>query len=220
MDKILQPLLTSPKLHLYLEEIRKVIEQEQKMRLEFYKWLTPSIKAEFINGKIIVHSPAKARHILANQNLLVLIKAYTTKHQLGQVFAEKALVCLTRNDYEPDICFFGKEKSVKLKSDQMQFPSPDFVIEIISPSTEKADRTTKFEDYAAHGVKEYWLIDPGEADEFVEQYILNEPHEYQLVFKSDNGIIKSQVIEGFEIPVEAIFDEELNWKVAQQIYAA
>ncbi|MEZ4885673.1 MAG: hypothetical protein R3E32_13150 [Chitinophagales bacterium] len=39
------------------------------------------------------------------------------------------------------------------------------------------------------------------------------------LFKSDNGYIKSRVIEGFEIPIEAIFDEELNWKVAQGIYA-
>jgi len=24
---------------------------------------------------------------------------------------EKALLCLTRNDYEPDLCFFGREKA-------------------------------------------------------------------------------------------------------------
>ena len=102
----------------------------------------------------------------------------------------------------------------------MKFPTPDFVVEIVSPSTEKADRNTKFEDYAAHGVQEYWIVDPSEADEFVEQYVLDDNHEYQLIFKSDNGSIRSRFIEGFEIPVEAIFDEEINWKVAQRIYAA
>ena len=126
MDKILQPLLASPKLHLYLKDLRKIIEEEQKKRIEFYNWLTPSVKAEFINGQIVLHSPAKARHILANQNLLVLIKAYTTKHELGQVFAEKALVSLTRNDYEPDICFFGKEKFCKIEVRSNEISHPRF----------------------------------------------------------------------------------------------
>ena len=105
------------------------------------------------------------------------------------------------------------------KVNTLTYPAPDFVVEIVSPSTEAADRNTKFEDYAAHGVKEYWIADPSEADEFVEQYILNDKHEYELIFKSDNGNITSRVIEGFEIPVEAIFDEDVNWKVAQRIYS-
>ncbi len=52
--------------------------------------------------------------------------------------------------------------------EQMKYPAPDFIAEILSPSTESVDRITKFEDYAAHGVAEYWLIDP--AKKIVEQY--------------------------------------------------
>ena len=38
--------------------------------------------------------------------------------------------------------------------------SPDFVLEVASPSTESRDRTEKVEDYARMGVREYWRFDP------------------------------------------------------------
>ena len=89
----------------------------------------------------------------------------------------------------------------------MRFPAPDFIVEILSDSTAKTDRETKFDDYAAHGVKEYWIIDPDA--EVVEQYLLRD-EEYLLIKKTDSGILKSEAIAGFAIPVRAIFDEQDN----------
>lgn len=37
---------------------------------------------------------------------------------------------------------------------------PDFVVEILSPSTRKKDLYLKLHKYAAAGVREYWLVDP------------------------------------------------------------
>lgn len=37
---------------------------------------------------------------------------------------------------------------------------PDMVIEILSPSTSRYDRTTKFNRYREAGVREYWIVDP------------------------------------------------------------
>jgi len=82
------------------------------------------------------------------------------------------MVELTRNDYEPDLCFWGKEKSAGFTDETMLHPAPDFVVEILSKKTAKTDRTTKFQDYADHGVPEYWIIDP--RIKTVEQYWLSE----------------------------------------------
>jgi len=48
---------------------------------------------------------------------------------------------------------------------------PRFIIEILSDSTEKEDRTIKMDIYGLIGVKEYWLIDPIEKK--IERYINN-----------------------------------------------
>jgi Uma2 family endonuclease len=59
-----------------------------------------------------------------------------------------------------------------------------------------ADRGVKFEDYAAHGVGEYWLVDP--ENERLEQYLL-EGESYQMAFKADNGTVSSRVVAGFAV---------------------
>lgn len=91
----------------------------------------------------------------------------------------------------------------------MGFPAPDFVVEVLSASTEASDRGVKFEDYARHGIREYWIIDCDEKT--VEQYVLRDNEtRYYLAQKLAGGMIASLVISGFEIPVAAIFDDQAN----------
>jgi Uma2 family endonuclease len=86
----------------------------------------------------------------------------------------------------------------------MRFPAPDLIVEVLSASTAANDRGIKFDDYAAHGVAEYWLLEP--ATEGVEQYRLN-GQAYELLLKAKTGEIQSIVVPGFTISIRAIFDE-------------
>ena len=132
--------------------------------------------------------------------------------------SEKVMISLTRNDYEPDIVYFKKEKADLFTAGQVLFPAPDFVVEILSKKTALTDRTTKKEDYAAHGIGEYWIIDPQK--QIIEQYLLIsetdtsyfKPYIYRI-----GDDISSRVIEGFTIPVQAVFDEAVNLKTLTQI---
>ena len=214
MDTVLEKLIESPKLKLFYAQLHRILDEEHVRRERFYATLQEEEKSEFINGEVIVHSPVKLRHNLASHNLSILLSTYVRKHGLGLVGHEKILVALTRNDYEPDVCFFAAETARTLQPDQMIFPAPNFVAEVLSPSTERADRGVKFEDYAAHGVGEYWLIDP--ENERLEQYLL-EGDSYQLAFKADNGVVASRVVAGFAVPVRALFDEEENLAVLAQL---
>jgi len=214
MDTLLKQIIRSPKLPFYLKELQKFYEEEQKRRKQFYDEVTEDQKAEFIMGEVILHSPVKYKHIVASDNLFSLLSIYTKANALGSVRHEKVMIRLTRNDFEPDISFFGNEKAKQFTKNQMLFPAPDFVVEVLSDSTEKNDRGVKFEDYALHEVAEYWLVDPEK--EIVEQYFL-EKGKYALNIKSAQGNIVSQAIEGFEIPIRAIFDEKANLLALQKI---
>ena len=199
---IMQQLFRSPLLP--VQELQSRLQEEQIRRERFYKEMSEEQKVEFINGEVIVQSPAKKRHTTVGRNLLTLLNTYVSKHCGGYVGYEKVLVTLTRNDYEPDIVYFGPDKAQSLTPDQMKFPAPDFIVEVLSPSTEDNDRGIKFLDYAAHGVAEYWIIDP--QAEMIEQYVL-EDKSYQLQVKADSGVIRSIVIEHFILPLRAVFDE-------------
>ena len=39
--------------------------------------------------------------------------------------------------------------------------APDFIVEILSPSSSKKDLHEKFDLYERKGVREYWIVDPG-----------------------------------------------------------
>lgn len=205
IEEIVEPILHSPQLPLVVKKLNESLEEERQKRQRFYDEISEQQKAEFINGERIIHSPTKMHHIRVSRALFVLVSAYVEIHDLGFVGSDKMLISLSRNDYEPDICFFSKEKSQFFVSDQMNFPAPDFIVEILSKSTAKFDRGIKFEDFALHGVQEYWIIDP-EA-KMVEQYLLKEDR-YELKVKSDSGVIHCEAIEGFTIPVNAIFDQQ------------
>jgi len=196
-----------PNAAIIAQQIQSALIQEQEKRRRFYEIVEDDKKMEFINGEIYFQSPAKLRHTNAVGLLLILLKSFVTRHDRGFVGSEKMLVSLTRNDYEPDICFFEKSKSREFKPDQMQFPAPDIVVEVLSPSTEKHDRETKFQDYAAHGISEYWIIDA--EHETIEQYMLQNEN-YDLLLKAKEGSIQSMVLPEFRIQIRSVFDEQAN----------
>jgi len=211
---IVDQIIHSPRLAQYVRTFNDLLESERAKREEFYQWLPDDKKAEFINGEIIVHSPVKFEHASASQNLFTLISLHVNKHALGFVGHEKLLICLTRNDYEPDLCFWNTAKSSAFQPKQMKFPSPDLAIEVLSPTTEETDRTIKFEDYAAHGTDEYWVVDPDQRT--IEQYLLNGDH-YELAVKVKDGIIRSRAVKGLEMPVAAAFESAANLRAVEAI---
>ena len=207
-------ILEMPNAFLLVDKVKSRLDDEQKRRWYFYEIIEENKKMEFINGEIIFHSPVKLQHNSATKLLCGLLNAFVIKHKLGFVGIEKIMVSLTRNDYEPDICFFGNAKAKNFKAKQAQFPVPDFVVEVLSDSTAKNDRETKFQDYAAHGVGEYWIIDAEK--QTVEQYFLQN-EQYELVLKAKDGTIESIALPKFKIPIRAIFDEDENLKTLTRL---
>ncbi len=209
MKLVLEQLIDSPEAYLIIQEALAMLHREKERRLKFYEEIDEQQKVEFINGEIIVHSPVTKRHNHINGLVFRLMSAYVDARQLGFVGIEKVMVSLTRNDYEPDICYFQPEKARVFEDKQTLFPAPDLVVEVLSPSTETRDRGVKFNDYAAHGIQEYWIIDP--EGSIIEQYFL-EAQNYQLHIKARDGMIQSEALAGFSIPIEAIFSERENLK--------
>ena len=212
--ELIENVYHAPNAAFILKSVQHRLKTEAAKRREYYALVHEDTKAEFINGEIVYQSPVRMRHWDASMELSSLLHAHVKKHKLGKVGVEKVMISLSRNDYEPDICFFSAERAAEFAPDQMHFPAPDFVVEIVSKSNEKIDRGVKFVDYAAHGVREYWIVDP--AKQTLEQYVLPNEQEaseqdfteqtFELRQKlTKRGVCESIVVEGFSVELAELF---------------
>jgi Uma2 family endonuclease len=214
ISEIQKGVMAMPHAFMVLQRIRSILDKEKKLRKKFYEIIEDKHKVEFINGKTIFHLLSQKRHIDVVGNLVKLFSTFVDEHNLGCLGFYDIMVSLTRNDYTPDVCFWKQSRAKDFEEDQMQFPAPDLVVEVLSKSTANNDRTIKYEDYEAHGVKEYWIVDP--TKQTIEQYVLSHK-KYELVFKGKDGNIESVAVKNFKIPVKAIFDKRLTNKTLTEL---
>ena len=86
--------------------------------------------------------------------------------------------------------------------------APDLVVEILSPSTSQKDLREKFALYERGGVREYWVVDPG--NEAIALYRLGtngryaDPEFYRLIQEPDIRA-ESRVVEGFSVSARELF---------------
>ena len=94
--------------------------------------------------------------------------------------------------------------------------TPDLIVEILSPSTSKKDLNEKFQLYEKHGVKEYWIVDPG--NKYIQVFHLQSKGKESGKYddgtlvppvnwrKDKNTIAESVVLGGFHVDIKELFD--------------
>ena len=100
------------------------------------------------------------------------------------------------NVVQPDVMVFcGNDKF----DERGGIAAPDFVAEILSPSTKKMDRQKKFKLYEKAGVREYWIID-GEK-ETIEVYVHDGVKFGPKMYYNKSSSITSAIFKDFEVKV-------------------
>jgi len=83
--------------------------------------------------------------------------------------------------------------------------APDLVMEILSPTTTRHDRFTKFNLYQRAGVREYWIVDP--SDKSVQVFVLEEGHYVAKDFGATGDRVRVNVLEDCAIDLSRVFPE-------------
>ena len=166
---------------------------------EFLAWADEDTLAEWVNGEVVMISPAGYKHQDIANFLLSILRAFAEARQLGSVLSAPFQMKLERSGREPDLLFVAREHLDRLKETYLDGPA-DLVVEIVSPESLGRDRGEKFYEYEQAGIPEYWLIDPQR--EQAEFYQLDERGRYRLIWPDAEGVYRSKVLEGFWLQVD------------------
>jgi Uma2 family endonuclease len=142
---------------------------EHFTRAQFVRWLDglPSSdvnRYELLRGQIVMCPPAVWMHGTIEANLIRHLGEHVIANDLGTVFGSSTGIDLPSGDtVQPDCSYVSHERLC----DQPREPAklflkvvPELIVEILSDSTARRDRTEKKALYEQSGVDEYWLVDP------------------------------------------------------------
>ncbi|MDE7266790.1 MAG: Uma2 family endonuclease [Lachnospiraceae bacterium] len=174
------------------------LKQEEVYTIKDIYALPDGERAELIDGKIYYMAPPSWKHQRISGYLYNEIYNYI-KENKGEceVLAAPFAVFLNDDDInyvEPDISVICDSSKLDEKGCH---GAPDWIIEIVSPSSKPRDYMTKLFKYRTAGVREYWIVDP--AKQMISVYAFENDMVEQYNFGED---VPVGIYDGFAIKVE------------------
>ena len=140
-------MVTNPDVRLTVQDYLNIPEEDEN-------------RYELINGELYMAPAPSWEHQKSTIKLSTLLDNFVSDAGLGEAVASPIDVYLSDEDvFQPDIVFISNERLGIIRSDGIH-GAPDLVIEVLSPGTERIDRTLKSERYEMFEVSEYWQANP------------------------------------------------------------
>ena len=143
----------------FAEEIGD-IEDIGPYTLQDYYALPEDMRVELIDGYFFEMLSPTTGHQMVIGEIFGFIRDYIRRNK-GKCIAflspmDVQLDCDDKTMVEPDVLIVcDRDKIIG----RCIYGAPDFVVEVLSPSTRKKDITIKLEKYQKAGVREYWMVD-------------------------------------------------------------
>lgn len=163
--------------------------------------------AELVYGTLVTHPRPAPRHAWSSSNLGVALTppfGHGVGGPGGWVILDEPEIHLEQNVVVPDLAGWRRERLASLPETPYFELAPDWVCEVLSPATQRTDRSDKMPIYAKAGVGHLWLVDPDPRT--LEVYQLQSDGHWLLLVTLCNDQSVQQP------PFEAIsFDLSLLW---------
>lgn len=160
------------------------LSKEASYTIDYIYTLPEGQRAELIDGVLYNMAPPNRLHQDIVMNLSAKICSYIKKNNgVCKVYPAPFAVFLNgdnKNYVEPDISVICDNNKL---DDKGCNGAPDWIVEVISPSTKQMDYGIKLFKYRTAGVREYWIVNPLkntinvydlENEELTDQYNFNE----------------------------------------------
>ena len=175
-----------------------VLRKEEIYTIDDIYALPDGERAELIDGKIYYMAPPSLSHQRISGKLHQTIANYIDSNNgKCEALAAPFAVFLNEDDInyvEPDISVICDLSKL---DDKGCHGAPDWIIEIVSPSSKPRDYMTKLFKYRTAGVREYWIVDPDKHMTMVYGFEKDTVEQYD--FGED---VPVGIYEGFTIKIE------------------
>jgi Uma2 family endonuclease len=162
--------------------------------------------AEIIHGQLITHPRPAARHTTAASLLGSELSAPFMRGiggPGGWVILDEPELHLGEDILIPDLAGWRRER-MPLIPDVTGFElAPDWICEVLSPSTRATDRADKLPIYARHQVAHAWLVDP--LDQTLEVLQLAAEQWRLLATYRDNAVIRAEPFDAIELELGVLW---------------
>lgn len=168
-----------------------------------WRALPEGTRAELIDGTIVMSPAPRVLHQVVVARFFRALDAFVQERDLGLVLMSPLDVRLTdTRAFQPDVVFIATDR-LGILGEQEVDGAPDLVAEVLSPSTGYYDVTAKRLAYAEAGVREYWVLDPGQ--ETVEVLALDREDFRTAVRVTGRGRAASALLDGLAVEAADLF---------------
>lgn len=190
-----------------MPDIPKTLPPEPVSFEAFLEWMDEDTHAEWVDGQIVMTSPASAVHESIRDFLLSVMGMSIETCRTGWLCGGFLMKLDVRpSGREPDILFLTNEHLDRLGTTYIAGPA-DLAVEIVSPESDARDRGEKFVEYEAAGIPEYLLLDPIRQEAIF--YQLGMDGRYHPGPIDTAGVYHSQVLKGFWLNVAWLWQQPM-----------
>ena len=187
------------------------LPQEKRYTLADALTWDESERIELIDGDPVMMAPPARAHQAALMELSAQLHAYLRGKKCRVYPAPFAVRLFEQNGDSPEDVDTMVEPDISVVCDPSKLDdigckgAPDLVMEILSPTTQRHDRFTKFNLYQQAGVQEYWIVDP--ASKSVQVFVLDDGRYVAKDFGTVEDTLKVNVLEDCTIDLSQVFSE-------------
>lgn len=166
-------------------------------------------RIEVIDGEAVMMAPPSSVHQEISGELFRQLANYLQGKKCKVYAAPFAVRLFEQEGDSPEDVDTMVEPDISVVCDRNKIDkhgckgAPDLVIEVLSPSTRRHDKFTKFNLYQRAGVREYWIVDPDSKD--IQTFLLEDGRYSVKGFGTEKDILKVNVLEGCFMELSLVF---------------
>lgn len=171
--------------------------------------LPEDVRAEILQGQVITAPAPLPKHSRAQRALGSFVgRPFDDDHGFGGpggwwIFVEVDVQLGPHDIVRPDLAGWRRERLIDPGDQRPIVVTPDWVCEVLSPSTAAQDRITKRNLYARSGIRHYWIVDVDAHT--LEVFERQDTHWLLLGAHGDGAVVRLPPFEQIELDVGRLF---------------